>query len=134
MQAGTGNPAGDQVTPRTFLVDSETRRAKLLAILAKLPLAKPWEVLVKDYDPKRSTDSNRRLWALHQAAAAETGHSVEEMHEFAKLRFLPRHMVTVGGIRQEVASSSAKLSKQEFREFMDRTEAFYISELGVFLE
>lgn len=44
------------MTPRTFTVTDEPRRAKLLTILAKLPLAKPWEVLVRDYDPKRSTN------------------------------------------------------------------------------
>lgn len=122
------------MTPRTFTVTDEPRRKKLLAILAKLPLAKPWEVLVRDYDPKRSTDANRRLWALHQAAAAETGHSVEEMHEFCKLRFLPRHTIELRGIRYEVPGSSARLSKKDFRDFTDQVEAFYISELGVFLE
>jgi len=121
------------MTPRTFLVDSEPRRAKLLTILAKLPLAKPWEVLVKDYDPKRSTDANARLWALHQAAAAKTGHSADELHEFCKFKFLPHSTMKLGGVTQEVAGSSARLSKKAFRDFMDQVEAFYISELGVFL-
>ena len=121
------------MTPRSFTIDSTERRARALALLAKLPVEPAWELLVRNYDPKRSVDANKRLWALHQAAAQVTGYSVDEMHDYCKHRFLPHSTISVGGVKQEVSGSSAKLSKKAFRDFMDQVEAFYISELGVFL-
>ena len=114
-------------------MDSTERRAKVCTLLAKLPVDRAWELVVRPYDPKRSVDANKRLWALHEAAAQVTGYSVDEMHEYCKHRFLQHSTISVGGVKQEVSGSSAKLSKKAFRDFMDQVEAFYISELGVFL-
>lgn len=120
--------------PRLFIVDTEGKRARTAGILAKLPLdGRIWDVQIKPYQSRRSVDANRRLWALHKLAASETGHSVEELHELCKAKFLPRRTVKVGDEEIEVYGSSAKLNKKDFRDFMDRTEEFYISELGVFL-
>lgn len=120
--------------PATFIVDSEDKRARVAKRILALPLeGRIWDVTVKEWEPRRSVDANRRLWALHELAADATGHTAEEMHEFCKLRFLPRTIVKVGGQSVEVAGSSSTLPQKEFRDFMDRTEQFYISELGVML-
>lgn len=120
--------------PRLFIVDTEAKRARAAGILGKLPLdGRIWDVSIKPYQSRRSVDANRRLWALHKLAADETGHSVDELHELCKSMFLPRKMVKAGGEEREVCGSSAKLSKKDFRDFMERVEAFYIEKLGVFL-
>ena len=119
---------------RLFIVDTEGKRARAAGILAKLPLdGRIWDVSIKPYQSRRSVDANRRLWALHKLAADETGHSVDELHEMMKWKFLPRKVVKIGTEEQEVCGSSHNLSKQDFRDFMEQVEAFYIEKLGVFL-
>mgnify|MGYP002070516876 FL=1 len=66
-------------------------------------------------------------------AADETGHSVDELHELCKAKFLPRVVVKVGKEEREVCGASHKLNKKDFRDFSERVEAFYIEKLGVFL-
>ena len=120
--------------PRLFIVDSEGKRARAAGILAKLPIdGRIWDVSIKPYQSRRSVDANRRLWALHKLAADETGHSVDELHELCKAKFLPRVVVKVGKEEREVCGASHKLTKKDFRDFMERVEAFYIETLGVFL-
>jgi hypothetical protein len=122
------------VIPATFILDTEDKRARCAKRILALPLeGQIWDVTVKEWEPRRSVEANRRLWALHQEAARATGHSIEELHELMKLKFLPRSTVKVGEFEREVAGSSAKLTKQEFREFMEAVESFYIQELGVVL-
>ena len=119
---------------RLFIVDTEGKRARAAGILAKLPLdGRIWDVSIKPYQSRRSVDANRRLWALHKIAADETGHSVDELHELCKAKFLPRKVVKVGAEEREVSGSSAKLSKKDFMAFMEQCESFYIETLGVFL-
>jgi len=123
------------MTPRTFLVDSEPRRAKLLTILAKLPLAKPWEVLVKDYDPKRSTNANARLWKLHTEAGKEAGYSPGELHELMLGEYFGWQQIrTPSGVHEVPRERSHDKTKARFREFMDFVEQRYIQWYGVFLE
>ena len=117
-----------------FIVDTEGKRARAAGILAKLPLdGRIWDVQIKPYQSRRSVDANRRLWALHKLAADETGHSTDELHEMMKWKFLPRKVVKIGTEEQEVCGASHKLNKKDFRDFMERVEAFYIEKLGVFL-
>ncbi len=120
--------------PATYIIDNEQKRERLAKRIFALPLeGQVWDVTVKEWQPTRSVEANRRLWALHKAAADATGHSTEELHELMKLKFLPRSMVKVGNFEREVAGRSSRLTKQEFRDFMERVEEFYISELGVML-
>lgn len=119
---------------RLFIVDTEGKRVRAASILAHLPLdGRIWDVSIKPYQSRRSVDANRRLWALHKLAADATGHSVDELHELCKAKFLPRNTVRVNGEEREVCGSSAKLSKKDFMAFMEQVESFYIEKLGVFL-
>jgi len=121
---------------RLFILDDAAgKRERLLRVIAQLPVkdGQVWDVRIAPYQPRRSLQANRRLWALHQLAAAETGHSIDEMHEFCKAKFLPRKILKIGKDERAVLSSSANLTKKRFAEFMEQVEAFYISDLGVFL-
>ena len=120
--------------PALFVIDDEHKRERCAKRVMALPLeGEVWSVTVKPWEPRRSVDANRRLWALHQLAAQSTGHSVDELHEFMKLKFLPHATVKVGDEAREVAARSSKLTSKEFRDFMDQVESFYIAELGVVL-
>lgn len=122
--------------PQFFILDDGAgKRQRIVRVIEKLPTkdGQIWDVTIKPWRPRRSLDANRRLWALHKLAAESTGHSIEEMHEFCKAKFLPRAVVNVGDEKREVLGSSARLNKKAFAEFMEQTESFYIQELGVFL-
>ncbi len=117
-----------------FIVDTEGKRSRCQSIVGKLPLeGRIWDISIRPYQARRSVDANKRLWSLHKLAADETGHSVDELHELCKAMFLPRKEIEVAGEKREVCGSSAKLNKKDFRDFMERVEAFYIEKLGVFL-
>lgn len=121
-------------TPALFLIDNEQKRERCAKRILALPLVgQVWDVRIQEWEPRRSVDANRRLWALHQEAARATGHSVDELHEFMKLKFLPHVMVKIGKDEREVPGRSSKLTSKEFRDFMDQVESFYIAELGVVL-
>ena len=122
------------MSPAVFILDTPEKRSRCARRIEALPLeGQIWDIRIAEWEPRRSVEANKRLWALHQLAAQSTGHSVEEMHEFCKYKFLPHALVKVGAQTSEVSTSSAALHTKEFREFMDAVEAFYISELGLLL-
>lgn len=91
---------------------------------------RPWEIRVKQYRPKRSTEQNAFLWAIYTEMAKETGHTTEELHEICKAMFLPPRFVEIGNETVQVPATSAGLDKQQFSEFLERVQAFATSELG----
>lgn len=64
-----------------------------------------------------------------------TGHSAEEMHEFALMRYFGTREIEVAGITRAVPlKRSSMRDRREFAAFMESTEAWYIDEFGVWLE
>lgn len=120
---------------QVLILDTETKRDRAAKIVSQLPVAKPLKLTVEPFRARRSNTANARLWALHQRAAEHTGMSADEMHEIALCRFYGYEEKKVGGIVRQIPleRSSAKDVK-EFARFMEATESFYITELGVFLE
>lgn len=123
------------MTAQVMILDTETKRTRAAKIVSQLPVEKPLKLTVEPFRARRSNTANRRLWALHQLAAEATGMSAEDMHEIALCRFYGYEEKKVGGIIRQIPieRSSAKDTKA-FAEFMEATEAFYITELGVFLD
>ena len=110
--------------PALYIVDTADKKARCARRIEALPLdGQIWDIRIAEWEPRRSVEANRRLWALHKLASDATGHSIDEMHEFCKLKFLPRSIVRVKGEEIEVAGRSSKLSTKDFRAFMDATEA-----------
>lgn len=124
--------------PVTIIVDRPQRRDHAVKVLSRLPVedGEVWDVLIRRHVSKRSLSQNARLWLLHTAAAKHIGCSPEDIHEEMLCRafgFTEVKMPT-GVTRRIPLRRSSDLNKQEFREFMDQVEEFYISELGVFLD
>lgn len=123
------------MSPQTLIIDSEQKRERALKILAQLPIAKPLRVTVEIFRARRSLTANARLWALHQKAAEATGMTAEDLHEIALCRYYGFEEKTLGGIiRQVPIERSSVKDTKAFAAFMEATEAFYVTELGVFLE
>lgn len=123
------------MTPQTMILDSEQKRERAVQIISKLPITKPLKLTVEPFRAIRSLSANRRLWLLHQKAAEATGMSADDLHEIALCRFYGYEEKKLGGIvRQIPLERSSTKDTKRFAEFMEATEAFYISELGVWLE
>lgn len=123
------------MTPRTFIIDGPEKLANVCKFLGNLSTDTALILSVADYVPPRSLSQNSRLWMLHTKASEVTGHSAEEMHEFALMRHFGVREIVVGEIvmRLPVKRSSTR-NKEEFSGFMEATEAWYINELGAWIE
>lgn len=118
---------------KSFVIERPEQLARLLQFLAGREL--PMQVEVGPVREQRSVSANSRLWALHQMAARETGHSPDELHEIMLCKFFGTREIEVGGLKREVPlKRSSTREKKEFREFMDNVENFYASQLGVWLD
>lgn len=120
---------------RRFVLDTEQHREFAARFIAKVDVAKPIEVIVREFVAQRTSNQNARLWALHGLAAQHTGHAPDEMHEFALMRHFGTKEVSAGGITRLVPlKRSSTRNKAEFARFMEATEAWYIDEFGVWLD
>ncbi|MHB1326879.1 MAG: recombination protein NinB [Gemmatimonadales bacterium] len=123
------------MSERRFLLDTKQHRDNAVAYIGRLSVEKPLEVILRPYIAQRTSKANARLWALHTKAAEVTGYSPEEMHEHALCRFFGTKEINIGGItRLMPLKRSSMRNRKEFGEFMESTEAWYISEFGVWLE
>ena len=107
----------------------------LLKRLASLDLTKQWLLTVEPWHARRTISQNARLWKLHQLASEATGYQPEELHEMALCRHFGSEEIEVGGQRYiRPLKRSSTRDKKEFGAFMEATEAWYVAELGVWLE
>lgn len=128
------------MNPTTIIVESPERKEYARKVIDRLPLGgRGWDVQIKPHVERRSLKANARLWALHSKAAAHLGYSAEDMHEFALCRHFghaEQKVMAPGGeliLRQVPLKRSSARDAKEFAAFMEATEAWYISEFGVFL-
>lgn len=120
---------------QSILMDSEAKRQRVLQIIAKLPIERPLILTVDVFRAKRSNTANARLWALHQKAADATGMPAADLHEIALCRFYGYEEKKLGGIVRQIPNErSSAQNVKDFAAFMEATEAWYITELGIFLE
>src|SRR5690349_20847265 len=75
---------------------------------------------IEDIVPVRSMSQHRHYWVYMEAVSRETGHTPEEIHEWAKRKFLPPRYITVRGEEFLMPTSTTTLSKTEFGEYLDR--------------
>lgn len=68
----------------------------------------------------RTRSQHNYYWVYLGVVSRETGHSEQELHDWAKKRFLPRKYATVMGEEVELTPSTKHLSKAEFGEYLDR--------------
>lgn len=117
---------------RSFQIEDDLQRQRLIQWLSRREI--PFQVDIGPIREQRTLSQNARLWALHQLASKETGHSPDELHELMLARHFGTKEIEVGGFRRIVPlKRSSTREKTEFREFLDAVETFYASELGVWL-
>lgn len=127
--------------PRTFVLHSDTQAAALASYLrlnreAMEQAGTPLEVTVSQHKTKRHNQQNRLYWSVlrqiaEQAMVGGRQYSDECWHEWFKGHFLG--FVDLPGGRK-VGESTTKLSVSEFADYVNKVQAYAISELGVILE
>ena len=128
-------------TEKRFVIRAPHIRAHVQTFIGKASIDPPTEVIVRPYIERRTLEQNARLWKLHTLAGEHLGYSAAEMHEHALCRFygyterkVTNPLTGEIEIKRDPMERSSGQNKKKFRVFMDSTEAWYVSEFGVFLD
>lgn len=116
-----------------YIVRDDYVRGRVLDLIAKLDLSKPWEITVEPHRARRSLNQNSLYHKWVGIVAAETGHSHDEVHEFLKAEFLPPRHVEIGGRTRECRPSTTALKIDEMSQYMNQVYAWAGSTLGIIL-
>lgn len=94
-------------------------------------------VTIEKKHATRSQQQSRYYFGVVLALIAEhTGYTVDELHEWAKAKFLPKHLALTDGngtIVDEhiVGGSTTKLNKLEFGEYVEEIRRFAAESLDI---
>ncbi len=72
--------------------------------------------------PKRTTLQNNFYWVYLDLISMSSGHSPEELHIWAKGKFLSKGITEVFGDKVRKVESSTELNRSEFTEYLARIE------------
>ena len=81
--------------------------------IGELDLSSAWEVEVKPFAFNRSTQQNKKYWALIGELGSFLGYDEGEMHELMKYKFLSYKQEMLGD-EMVVIPSTSKLTIKEF--------------------
>ena len=95
----------------------------LVKQLEKLDQTQKFDVKVRPWKSKRSTEQNSRYWKLLTEFGAHLGYTQDEMHEIMRYKFL-RNMIEINGESVPLLSSTTKLNTAQFADYMDSIERF----------
>ena len=88
-------------------------------------------VTIENQRSQRSPAQNRYWWGVCYPIIAETtGYTVNEVHEWAKRKFLKPRIVDIGGEEVVITRSTTELSKGEAVEYTDELRQFSEEVLG----
>ena len=94
--------------------------------IGELDLTKAWEVEIKPFAFNRSTEQNKRYWALIKELGDFLGYDEGEMHELMKYKFLSYKQEMLGD-EMVVIPSTSKLTIKEFVSYLNQVERFAVS-------
>ena len=100
--------------------------------IGELDLSKAYEVEIKPFAFNRSTQQNKKYWALIGELGSFLGYDEGEMHELMKYKFLSYKQEMLGD-EMTVVPSTSKLTIKEFVEYLEKVERFAVS-LGFTLD
>jgi hypothetical protein len=71
----------------------------------------------------RSQSQNAYYWTFLDVIERETGQNANDVHEWAKRRFLPSRHLKVNGLEFKIPGSTTDLDKAAFTEYLDKISA-----------
>lgn len=91
-------------------------------------------VEILPFKKNRSSQQNRYYFgAVLPLLADNYGDSKNDFHEYLKRKFLMPTVVKVNGFTFEIMPSTAKLSTNDFNEFVEQVCRFASEEMGIFV-
>lgn len=75
---------------------------------------------VTNKKPRRTIQQNSFWWAYLTIASQETGHTPEELHEWAKTACMPTRIVKIMGDPVRMKKSTTELTVTEFSELIEK--------------
>ena len=117
---------------KRYKVTSEEELEHVRKQIGELDLSNAWEVEVKPFAFNRSTQQNKRYWALIEDLSDYLGYDEREMHELMKYKFLSYKQDMLGD-EMVVIPSSSKLTIKEFVDYLSKVEHFAL-DLGFNLD
>ena len=116
----------------SYKVTSEEELENVRQQIGELDLTKAWEIEVKPFAFNRSTQQNKRYWALIKELGSFLGYEEQEMHELMKYKFLG-YKTEMLGEEIPVIPSTSKLTIKEFVAYLSKVERFAVT-LGFTLD
>ena len=114
-------------------INNETDRQRALDTISALPAAQGMWVEIND-KPKRSQLQHRLYWEWLRIIHRETQNDLDALHEYFKAKYLGLgDLQETFGAMIEVPVSTTSLSVAEFAEYLNKIEAFCLTELGISL-
>jgi hypothetical protein len=113
-------------------VKTEFDRQRVIGIIQRLDLSKPYTVTISQRKGRRSLDQNALMWLWLTCIESETGNDRIYLHEhFKKKWILPKRIVIFG--EEQLTYSTADLDTAQFSEYLDKLQAFAATELAITL-
>lgn len=148
-----GTVSREKFPTRTVLLRTEAQRNAAITAIRNAPLdeSKPLEVVIREQQKVRGLDANARMWAgplrdiASQAYVNGRTYSAEVWHSHFKREFLPeeydetlckegyRKWDTDPGGNRVLVGSTTQLTKRGFALYLQKLEAYAVTELGVML-
>lgn len=86
---------------------------------------------VKIVKPKRNNQQNALLWLWLTCAENELGASKEQLYSYMCNKFLVSELTFKNGVVHKVSTSSSKLNKKDFSEFLNKIQICLSVEFGI---
>lgn len=107
--------------------------------LSRFPCEATVEATFTQQRAARSQRQNRFYWGvLVHELSEHTGFTPDEMHEWLKLRFIPKKLAVCNGNgevidERVVGGSTRKMTTTQFEDYMETIRRWAAEELGVFI-
>jgi hypothetical protein len=72
---------------------------------------------------KRSDSQNSYYWLYLTIIERDTGQNADDVHEWAKRKFLPPRFIKVNGEEMRIPGSTTGLGKSDFTDYLDKIAA-----------
>ena len=116
-----------------IIIRDEVIRVRVMDLIAKLDLRKPWEITVKPYRKKRTLSQNGLMHMWLGIIADHLGYGIDEVKDIYRDKFLPKVPRQFGDEERMVGRSTVSLDTAEMGAFCDKIYAHATSELGLLL-
>lgn len=105
------------------IIDTPEKRDRIAEQIKLLPVEKqPYEIVIEPYKDNRTDAQNRLMWFWLRHLSQETGHTKEELHEYAKEQILGPPVNKK--VLDRVVTIPNSTADKNIKEFIDYLEEF----------